>query len=212
MISRQREILANEKGFVLVASLLILLILVIIGIAATNTTLFELQIAGNERAHKKTFYAAEGGAELGAEIIEQNIYCPTGFTSTSTVSGVNVADLEGTIRVFERNANTLALYQNVIPNSSNVGNTSQADAAYPLANIASGKDVTYLYLGGETKMAPGGSLQMAAGYEGKGKSAAGGGVTKIYDINSQHLGQGNSETIVTLGWRFPVDWTGDCNY
>ena len=61
-------------------------------------------------------------------------------------------------------------------------------------------------------MGAGGSLQDNAGYEGKGKSAAGGGIYKMYDIYSQYSGLNNTESIVLLGWRHPADWTGDCNY
>ena len=49
----------NEDGFVLVASLLILLLLVVIGTSAVTNSTIEIQIAGNERAHKQAFYAAE---------------------------------------------------------------------------------------------------------------------------------------------------------
>lgn len=49
----------NERGFVLVVSLLMLSILMIIGIAATNTTTIELQIAGNDRFAKQDFYSQE---------------------------------------------------------------------------------------------------------------------------------------------------------
>ncbi len=50
----------NEQGFVLVASLMMLMVLMIIGIAATNTTTLELQISGNDRLAKQVFYRAEG--------------------------------------------------------------------------------------------------------------------------------------------------------
>ncbi|MDA3832633.1 MAG: PilX N-terminal domain-containing pilus assembly protein [Spirochaetales bacterium] len=211
-MNKRDGILGNEKGFVLVISLLILLILVIVGITALNTTTIELQIAGNDKVHKQTFYAAEAGAELGVEVIEQNVFCADGFKSTSTVDSVDVADLEGTIRVFERNSNELALYQNPLPPSNDICDIEKADIAFPLSNYAAGSQATYLYVGGETKMSLGGSLQMAAGYEGKGKSAAGGGVVKMYDIYSQHEGLRNSQSIVQLGWRYPVGWAGDCNY
>ena len=50
----------NEQGFVLVASLMMLMILLVIGIAATNTTTIELQISGNDKLSKQVFYQAEG--------------------------------------------------------------------------------------------------------------------------------------------------------
>ncbi len=71
----------NNDGFVLVGALLILLLLVIIGISATTNTSLELQIAGNERVHKETFYQADGGSELAARLIEESLGTPGGFTA-----------------------------------------------------------------------------------------------------------------------------------
>jgi hypothetical protein len=49
----------NENGFVLVASLVILLLLVVIGTSAVTNSTIEIQIAGNERVHELAFYSAE---------------------------------------------------------------------------------------------------------------------------------------------------------
>jgi Tfp pilus assembly protein PilX len=62
----------NEDGFVLVASLLIMLILVIMGIAANNTTTIEFQIAGNEKVSEQTFYVAESAWQRGFQRIENS--------------------------------------------------------------------------------------------------------------------------------------------
>lgn len=62
----------NENGFVLVASLLILMILLVIGIAATNTTTIELQIAGNEISARDNFYKAEAAAYEIAQQLEND--------------------------------------------------------------------------------------------------------------------------------------------
>lgn len=55
----KQKFVRNERGFVLVVSLLILMTLVIIGVYATTNSNMELQIAGNEIRHKLSFYAAE---------------------------------------------------------------------------------------------------------------------------------------------------------
>ena len=60
----------NEEGFVLIASLMMLVVLMIIGIAATNTTIFELQISGNDKAQKMEFYVAESGWQIGANWLD----------------------------------------------------------------------------------------------------------------------------------------------
>jgi Tfp pilus assembly protein PilX len=53
------KVVENEDGFVLVAAMLILIILVVIGISATNTTNIEYQIAVNDRVAKEDFYNQE---------------------------------------------------------------------------------------------------------------------------------------------------------
>lgn len=210
----------DEQGFVLVASLLIMLVLTIIGIATTTNTSIELQIAGNDKVHKKTFYEAEAGVLLGAEILEQAFSCPTGFSSTSTVGGVEVRDLPDLtnpyIRVTARGPvgdEDLILWNNDQPLPADIGDISKADAAYPLNNIlGNGIETGHMYFGGETHMLPGGALQMAAGYEGKGKSAAQGGVGKYFNIYSQFNGLVNSQSIILLGWRHIVGAEGSCIY
>jgi hypothetical protein len=228
----------NEEGFVLVTGLMILLILTLLGLAATTNTTIELQIAGNDRLHKQTLYQAEGGAIMGTEILEQNFNCSTGFTKNSgSAGGVNWVNVEGTIRAFERltdrdtdnpgEMNSIAFWRNVdlnpveSPASFYIGDITEADVAYPIANLDPNgdgnpaddlPDTGYLYIAGETTMLPGGALQMAAGYEGKGKGAGGGGVAKIMDIYSQYKGALNSESIILFGWRHLVGSEGDCIY
>lgn len=71
----------NNDGSALLIAMLILSVLTIIGIAVTRTTNIELQIAGNDRLNKKAFYEAESGAQIGWELIEQNLSCPLGFSN-----------------------------------------------------------------------------------------------------------------------------------
>ena len=51
----------NEQGSVLVLAMVMLVVLTIIGIAATRTSTTELRIAGNERFYKEAFYRADSG-------------------------------------------------------------------------------------------------------------------------------------------------------
>lgn len=54
-------ILHNEKGAVLITALVILALLTIIGIAATNTSMLETMISATEKNRTEAFYAAEAG-------------------------------------------------------------------------------------------------------------------------------------------------------
>lgn len=98
------------------------------------------------------------------------------------------------------------------PNEADAIYANAADLAAANAAIASGTDVGYLYIGGFSEMLPGGALQMAAGYEGKGKGSASGGVAKIVDIYSIYNGELNSQSCVVIGWRHLVGTEGDCIY
>ena len=60
---------SREQGFVLVLALFMLTICTIIGMAAMSTSTTELDISGNERVHKETFYQAEAGSSAAAEAL-----------------------------------------------------------------------------------------------------------------------------------------------
>jgi Tfp pilus assembly protein PilX len=51
---------SNEAGYVLVITLFLLLMLTVIGIAATRTSIVEMRISGNHKKMVQDFYAAEG--------------------------------------------------------------------------------------------------------------------------------------------------------
>ncbi len=71
---------------------------------------------------------------------------------------------------------------------------------------------TNLSIYGATAFGVGGAIEMAAGYEGKGKGAAGGGVSLLYRIFSQHLGFADSESLVAIQWRHNIGSEGTCMY
>lgn len=60
----------NEEGYVLITALLIMVILTILGVAATNTAIIEMQISANERDYKRNFYRAEGAVMEAVQIFE----------------------------------------------------------------------------------------------------------------------------------------------
>jgi len=191
-----------EGGSVLVISMLVLVLLTLIGIAAVTTSTLETDIAGNERFHTSAFYEADAGVELGQELLEQNIACPEGFTATETAGTL----VEGTIMV-ERES--LAFYQNL---AAATPSDEQRDAYLP-ADYGGGPHTNFTF-GGKTVFSSGSALQMAAGYEGIGKGAAGGGAYVQYDILSQHRGTSGSESVVRAQWRhiIIISREGECKY
>jgi hypothetical protein len=59
----------QESGFVLVTAMLLLVVLTVIGVAATQTSVFEILLASAERKKQAAFYAAEGGLEHGRVLV-----------------------------------------------------------------------------------------------------------------------------------------------
>ena len=205
MVSQLREfseeMRGGESGYILVTVLVIMLLLLVLGFAATTTTTVEVQIAGNEKVNKQTFYEADGGTNIGAEVLEQNICCPTGFTSNDALGTV----MDGGSVVVASDA--LSLWQQTPGAPPDDGDR---DIFFPKDY---GTDPhTNINVGGNTTLSSGNALQMAAGYEGKGKAAAAGGARIVYDIYAQRLGPINSRSIIQLQWQHVIGLEGDCNY
>lgn len=66
-----KTIALNERGSVLLVSLLILLVLSLIGIQALNTTDIELAITTNDITYKEALNAAEGGNYVAVKVVSQ---------------------------------------------------------------------------------------------------------------------------------------------
>ena len=70
------SIVNDDKGSIIVAALMVLVLLTIIGISASNTSVNEVQIATNSLLYERAFYTAESGLvhakPLDMETIIQN--------------------------------------------------------------------------------------------------------------------------------------------
>jgi len=192
----------NSNGGVTIAALLILAVLTIIGISSITTSNMEVQIATNDKVHKMAFYAADGGTELGTELLELNIACASGFEKDNLpiTDVITVVDRDFWMQADKPKDGS----DNVIPFPSD----TERDV---LINNAAGTN-TNLSIFGVTALGIGGAIEMAAGYEGKGKGAAGGGVSLLYQIFSQHLGLADSESVVAIEWRHNIGSEGTCKY
>ena len=191
----------NEDGFLLVLTMFVLVVLTLIGISATNVSRIELQIAGNDRVHKETFYQADGGTEVGALLLEENIACPNGF-SKSSIDAVTITD-----------ALNFGLNESE-PTETYPSDTKRHIRYNSDVNVAANDTLphTNLYFWGKTVPATGSAMQMVAGYEGAGYSAATGGGVMVTNIDSQHIGVQNSLSNIRVVWRHFIGHEGTCKY
>jgi hypothetical protein len=185
---RSREawrLCADEKGIATIFALFILTTVLILGMIALRSSQTEIQIAGSERMHKNAFYAADGATELSAELLEQNIEA-VGFPDFTIFGGL----------VEVENGD---FWLNGV-NGATTPSDANRDFYLP-AGAGPNQARTNVTVGGRSAHVPGGAIQMAAGYEGKGKAAGQGGTMNLYDITVQHVGMRNSEAIVRVQWR-----------
>ncbi len=205
MVSHRTSIINNEGGYVLLGVLLVLVLVTIIGMAANTNTSLEIQIAGNDRIHKETFYQADGGTQIGIRLVEESLGTPGGFTAL---------DVNNILKDPVDPNNTILIVDTTLSENTNIARNqnSMSDAARDVAYFPDGYNPadpnagthTNIIVDGVTSIVAGAGLQMLAGYEGKGKGTAGGGGQILYSIYSQHMGRSQSESVVKVEWRHVI--------
>ncbi|HKJ07798.1 MAG TPA: PilX N-terminal domain-containing pilus assembly protein [Gammaproteobacteria bacterium] len=104
--SLSRGRVANQRGSVLVVSLLILLVMTLIGVTAMNTSTLEQKMAYNFRDHQTAFQAAEAALRDGEAFVEANSLGPSDFSAACTnglcteASGTTPVWFDQTIKVW----------------------------------------------------------------------------------------------------------------
>ncbi|MGD9105406.1 MAG: PilX N-terminal domain-containing pilus assembly protein [Desulfobacterales bacterium] len=193
---KEKQYLNKEDGSVTVLALLLLALLTLLGIAVITTSSIEVQISGNDDRHKKALYEADGGTEVGFEMLEENIACPNGFNFTGSM------DI-GDVTVF-----TKAFW--LIENEPTSDYPSDTVRDIRINRTAGSR--TNLSIYGSTQLSTGNAIQMVAGYEGKGKGVGSGGAYLMYNVYSEHMGRDNSQAMIMSQWRHMIGQEGACNY
>lgn len=207
----------NENGTVLLITMIILTIATLIGIAAMNTSHVENLIAGNDKWQKVAFHAADGGTEVGREILEENFSCPTGFHGTDPIiiddsNGADSYSIEiepGMATYVTPNYAHRRFWFNEVDPGCPFPTTTQRDIRIGTNDVA---PHTNLAFAGITRLSTGSALQMIAGYEGKAFGAAGGGAYIATGIHAQHVGVANSRGIVRTLAIHMIGQEGTCRY
>jgi hypothetical protein len=183
----------NEGGYVLVGALLILLLLIVIGIAATTSTVMEIQIAGSDRTHKETFYAADGATQVGSELVEQSIWDFPASPLTLNASGI--APL-GVALFVVSDYTQIYIKPYVDPNNLTPANRD-AYFNYGVADPTGGTSVprTDIWVGSKSVPNLGGTVP------GLGSSGVPSGVVRLYEIHSKSYGNNNSESWLVVQWK-----------
>ncbi len=216
--------LDNNSGFVLVVALVIMVMLTLFGIFATSTSVFELRIAGNDRMAKLAFYQADGGLQTGIEMAEQNLSCADGFDDTTESSGIYGINIYDKKLAYAEEIEDVKGFSDLSEEVRGGDDATKLDAipsdiarSLGIPGDPSDRDNdnnphTNLVMYGKTSYTPGSALQMVAGYEGLGKSAAQGGSVIELDIHSQHIESEHVKSRLMLTWSHLIGKEGSCKY
>jgi len=188
--------LCNQRGSALVYALLMLVVLTILGIAAITTSTVEVQISGNDKVYKISFYGADGGTNMCSELLEQNIDDRGTWTNDTARGDVNIHNGSFYLNSPSNTPN---------PRPADLSDVSpNYDAYYPSTTTTGSGPRTNLKECGNVALSAGSAVQLAAGYEGKGKGAGSGGAWIMYDVRAQYYdnrGGRNNQDTVHLGWK-----------
>ncbi len=168
-------LIKQDKGYVLVTSLLMLLVLTIIGIAAIETSTFENTLSGNIRLRETNLATADAGSEISTAIIERAVREQDTKGFTDLINDPNIAT---------------ELRSSSFSSDSN-------DVGFDTGTQTVSVDIDKMY----TKWIGGTAMEFASGYEGIGKSGSSG-FYAFYRINSSSTGLMTSAAVVGAIYRY----------
>jgi hypothetical protein len=185
---------SNERGMALFSALIILAAVSLLAVGLTGDNATSLRIAGNRKVQQQTFELADGGANLGVQVLLDHLYPDLADPATDYPDpDATVALVPGELSLthFHRDPNLLKDIQGYEGNDNADDPENGAadisfdlhptpDAGLPYAEATQTVDIDRLrasYLSGS-------SIEFAAGYEGVGKGAAAGSVAVVYQIRS----------------------------
>ena len=182
-------IFQNEDGSVtIIAGLLILVVLTLIGISATNTTRVELQIAANDQFSKIAFFNADSGLYGAPKVISAVVNTSAQVPVGGGTDAVGVAYLAPTTQ--------LTFFQQVMGYLAYDGGA--ADVGFAPGGITTSVDVRR----DRQENIVGGSAEFASGAEGIGAGSTGG-VALFYDMRSDAQGPpAYNPSIAQLGGEY----------
>ena len=145
---KEKRLLRNDEGSVVAVALIMLVLVTLLGIAATTTSTIEVQIAGNDKFHKKTFYTAEAGIEHAREDLRNgwaSAVLPGTLTrwdfaledATDGVGSDGVGDFEGGVeRIPETALDNCTYTVTVWNNDDGGGPTTDTDGLFFVRSVA----------------------------------------------------------------------------
>lgn len=184
--------LTNQDGMALLFALMVLVALTSLALVAARIGTSNLDQAANDEFHKMNFFKTDADTELVSEMIEQNIE-KRGFGGAAPpIPYGNNGDIDVYVSDFYLNTEDPTCQLNI---------PTETNRDIQVANTGGETNTSYIRVFGNRQFNPGSGIEIAAGYHGRGKSAASGGVQIVYTIRAYGKGLGKSQSRLSLRWR-----------
>jgi len=192
--------IANEKGAILIVTLLVLAVVSAVGVMATRSATTEARIAAHDKAYKITWFFTDAiVSELSNILIEKNVEA-RGFGEEDDELPISVEGASPYLEVYDR-----AFYLNTPSDvcEVNIPAPENRDVAMAGSDLGGGTEV-HLRIYADRELLEGAGLEMADGYSGRAKSIAGGGLRYDYTIRGLGQGPANSEAKISARYRLII--------
>lgn len=192
MRNQPLSVISNQNGLALIFALMVLVALTSVAMVAIRIGTSNLDQAAYDKFHKMNFFKTDADTELVSEMIEQNIE-QRGFGDASPPIGYGN---DGSISVYKSD-----FYLNTEDPTCAVNIPTETNRDIQVTNSSDETNESFIRVYGDRQFNPGSGIEIAAGYHGRGKGAASGGVQIIYTIRAYGKGMGSSQTRLSLRWR-----------
>jgi hypothetical protein len=140
------SIVNDDKGSVMVAALMILVLLTIIGISASSLSVTEVQIATNSLLHERAFYTAEAGLQHAKELlkvpfVQQNtvkVATGAGADWDFAIADATASSFDGGVDWINTNLAGVSYTVTVWNNADGGGATDDTDGMVFIRSVARG--------------------------------------------------------------------------
>lgn len=210
-----KSVASDERGFILIVTMLVLVVLTVLCISALDNSNFELQIADNDRQNRVAFNLADGAVYASGKLISETVVDTQDVDYTANnLFYVNIFDprdgdyspaigmADAAAADIDKIANGVDLFHSRVLGFTPLRDVA-ADGPYDfMLRSASGTGDVFGRIDQRvTENMPGGGIEFASGAAGAGVGAAGGGVAITFDIDIDSFTARNARSQLAVRYR-----------
>lgn len=205
----------NQRGYILITSLIFMLVLTLVAISAMDTTTMELRMSNNTVLKSRSFESSEAMRTLAGELIDVHAYnrgwpaavagkVENNVFNFAIPSAISILDKDSDSipdNLFFSNESGESVFSPPITNDMSYKHDENSDGDYIDAEDLQAS--LAVYKSAAIAMPGSGSCQIC-GYEGTGKSSAAGGTVIFYELHSSGSSAGSASSVTITDYRHIV--------